>query len=152
MFMDLACLFILHVFSKHNIPSYVISNIGSEFVLNFFHSLGTALDIWLHFTSGYHPKDDGQTECINQTLKQYLYVYCNYQQDNWSELLLLVEFTYNNIPSATTGISLFFTNKRYYPNITVYPEYNIAFSQAHDFTIDLDKLQSTLKAEISMVQ
>jgi len=77
--MDLACLFVLHVFSKHGVPSYVTSDRGSEFVLNFFQSLGTALNMWLHFTSGYHPEGDGQTECTNQTLKQYLYVYYNYQ-------------------------------------------------------------------------
>ena len=76
---DLARLFVLHVFSKHGVPSHVTSNRGSEFVSNFFRSLGTALNIWLHFTSGYHPKDDGQTKCMNQTLEQYLCVYCNYQ-------------------------------------------------------------------------
>ena len=48
----------------------------------FFWSLGTALDMQLHFTSGYHPKGDGQTKRTNQTLEQYLHVYCNYQQDN----------------------------------------------------------------------
>jgi len=79
---DLAQLFVLHVFSKHSIPSHVTSDRGSEFVSNFFQSLGTALNMWLHFTSGYHPKGDGQTEHTNQTLEQYLYVYCNYQQDN----------------------------------------------------------------------
>ena len=78
MFMDLAHLFVLHVFSKHGISSYVTSNKGSEFVSNFFLSLGTALDMQLHFTSGYHPKDDKQTKCTNQTLEQYLCVYCNY--------------------------------------------------------------------------
>jgi len=104
----------------------------------------------LHFTSGYHPKGDGQTECTNQTLEQYLYVYCNYQQDNWSELLSLVEFAYNNAPSATTGVSLFFANKGYHSNITVHPERNIASSRACDFTVDLDELQSTLKTENSM--
>jgi len=77
---DLAHLFILHVFSKYGIPSHIISNRGSEFVSNFFHFLGTALDMWLHFTSGYHSKDNRQTEHTNQTLKQYLHVYCNYQQ------------------------------------------------------------------------
>jgi len=76
--MDLACLFVLHMFSKHGIPSHVTSNRGSEFVSNFFCFLGTALNIWLHFTSDYHPKDDGQTECMNQILEQYLCVYCNY--------------------------------------------------------------------------
>ena len=150
--MDLACLFILHVFSKHGIPSHVTSDRGLEFVSNFFWSLGTALDMRLYFTSGYHPEGDGQTKCTNQTLEQYLHVYCNYQQDNWSELLSLMEFAYNNAPSATTGVSPFFANKGYHPNITVHPECNIASSWACNFVIDLDELQNTLKAEISAAQ
>jgi len=76
----------------------------------------------LHFTLGYHLQADGQTKCTNQTLEQYLHVYCNYQQDNWSSLLPLVEFAYNNAPNTTTGISPFFTNKGYHPNLSVYPE------------------------------
>jgi len=79
---DLACLFILHVFSKHSVSSHIISNRSSKFVSNFFCSLGTALDMRLHFTSGYHSKGDRQTKYMNQTLKQYLWIYCNYQQDN----------------------------------------------------------------------
>jgi len=146
---DLAHLFVLHVFSKHGVPSHVTSDRGLEFVSNFFRSLGTALDMQLHFTSGYHPEGDGQTKRTNQTLEQYLCVYCNYQQDNWSELLPLAEFAYNNAPSATTGVFPFFANKGYHPNITVHPKHDIASSQAHDFTIDLNELQSTLKAEIS---
>jgi len=82
----------------------------------------------LYFTSDYHPKGDRQTERTNQTLEQYLHVYCNYQQDNWSELLPLIDFAYNNALSATTSISLFFANKGYHPNITIYPECDIAFS------------------------
>ena len=71
---DLAQLFVLHVFSKHGIPSHVTSDRGSEFVSHFFQSLGTALDMKLHFTSGYHPEGDGQTERTNQTLEQYIQV------------------------------------------------------------------------------
>ena len=63
-----------------------------------------------------------------------------------------MEFVYNNAPSATTGVSPFFANKGYYLNITVHPECDIAFSWACDFTVDLDELQSTLKAEISVAQ
>jgi len=48
--------------------------------------------------------------------------------------------------------SPFFANKGYHPNITVHPECNIASFQARDFAIDLDKLQSTLKAEIFTAQ
>ena len=63
-----------------------------------------------------------------------------------------MEFAYNNAPSATTSVSPFFTNKGYHPNITVHPKHNIASSRAHDFAIDLDELQSTLKVEISTAQ
>ena len=77
--MDLTCLFILHVFSKYNIPFYVTSNRDSEFVSNFFYFLGTTLNIQLYFTLGYCPEGNGQTEHTNQTLKQYLHVYYNYQ-------------------------------------------------------------------------
>jgi len=149
---ELACLFVTHVFSKHGVPSHVMSDRGSEFVSHFFHSLGTALDIRLHFTSGYHPEANGQAEWTNQTLEQYLRLYCNYQQDNWSELLPLAKFAYNNAPSVTTGVSLFFANKGYHPNLIVYPERDIASSHARDFIVDLDELQSTLKEEITRAQ
>ena len=65
MSIDLAYLFIFHVFFKHNVPSHITSNRGSEFLSNFFQSLGTALNIQLHFTSGYHSEGDGQTERMN---------------------------------------------------------------------------------------
>ena len=103
-------LFVLHVFSKHGIPSHITSNCGSEFVSAFFHSLRKVLDMKLHFTSSCHPKGDGQTERANQTLEQYLQVYCNYQKNNWSNLLLLAEFTYNNTLNATMGLTPFYTN------------------------------------------
>ena len=51
-----------------------------------------------------------------------------------------MKFTYNNTLSATTGVSPFFANKRYYLNITVYPEHNIASFWACNFTIDLNEL------------
>ena len=121
-FEDLAMLFVMHVFSKHGIPEHVTSNHSPKSISHFFCSLGKALDMKLHFTSGYHPEGDGQTEWTNQTLEQYLWIFCNYQQDNWYTLLLLVEFAYNNTPSATTRISPFFTNKGYHLNLTVHPE------------------------------
>ena len=69
---QLAQLFLAHVFSKHGVPSHVTSDQGTEFVSHFFRSLGKLLQMELHFTLGYHPEGDGQTECINQVLEQYL--------------------------------------------------------------------------------
>ena len=59
---ELAQLFLLHVFSKHGVSAHVTSDHGMEFVSHFFCLLGKALDMKLHFTSGYHPKGDRQTE------------------------------------------------------------------------------------------
>ena len=98
----------------------------------------------LHYTSGYHPEGDGQTEHTNQTLEQYLRVYCNYQQDNWASLLPLAEFAYNNAPSATTGISPFFGNKGYHLNLAIHPERDLASSRAQDFVVDLAQLHREL--------
>jgi hypothetical protein len=123
---QLAELLVLHIFSKHGIPSHCTSDRDSEFVSHFFRSLGTALDMRLHFTSGYHPQADGQTERVNQTLEQYLRTFCNFQQDNWSSLLPLAEFAYNNALNETTGVSPFFANKGYHPNLTVHPERDMA--------------------------
>ena len=64
----------------------------------------------------------------------------------------LSEFAYNNALSTTTSVSSFFANKGYHPNITVHPKHDIASSWARDFAVDLNELQSTLKAEISMAQ
>ena len=146
---ELAKLFLLHVFSKHRVLAHVTSDCGTEFVSHFFQSLGKALNMCLHFTSGYHLEGDGQTEHSNQTLKQYLHIYSNYQQDNWAELLLLAEFAYNNTPSATTGVSPFFANKGYHPNISVFPEHDMTSTQAREYTVDLDSLHQFLWEEMA---
>ncbi|GJF00601.1 related to transposon-encoded proteins [Phanerochaete sordida] len=91
-------------------------------------------------------------QCTNQTLKQYPQMYCNYQQNNWSELLSLAEFTYNNAPSETIGISPFYANKEYHPNLTVYPECDIAFACARNFAVDLHELHFELRKQIAKSQ
>jgi RNase H-like domain found in reverse transcriptase/Reverse transcriptase (RNA-dependent DNA polymerase)/Integrase zinc binding domain/Chromo (CHRromatin Organisation MOdifier) domain len=149
---QLAQLFIIHVFSKHGVPSNVTCDRGSKFVSHFFRSLGTALDMKLRFTSGYHPEANGQTERVNQTLEQYLRVYCNYQQTNWSQLLPLAEFSYNNAPHATTKISPFFANKGYHPTITVHPERDLTSALARDLSVNLDELHAELRTQIAAAQ
>ena len=89
---------------------------------------------------------------MNQMLEQYLRIYCNYQQDNWSELLPLAEFSYNNAPNATTGVSPFFTNKGYHPNISVHLEWDLTSKRAQEYSIDLDSLHQFLQEEMAHAQ
>ncbi len=84
-------------------------------------------------------------------LEQYLYIYYNYQQNNWSDLLLLAKSIYNNTPSATTSVSVFFTNKDYHISITIYLERDIALSYTYEFVINFNKLQDALKIEIFII-
>src|SRR5260221_5700622 len=145
-------MFLTHVFSKHATPGHITSNHGMEFISNFFGSLGSLLNMKLHFTSGYHPEGDGQMEQINQVLEQYLHAYTNYQQDNWAPLLPPVEFAYNNAASMTTGVSPFFMNKGYHLRLTIDPIAPSSSLEAQRYVMDLDQLHSQLKASIMEAQ
>src|ERR1700720_1453928 len=52
---ELAQPFVIHVSSKHEIPSHVTADRGVEFISHFFRSLGNPLNMKFHYTSGYPP-------------------------------------------------------------------------------------------------
>jgi len=52
---------------------------------------------------------------MNQTLEAYLCIFCNYNQDNPFDLLLLAEFTYNNATQESTKMSPFYANYGLHP-------------------------------------
>jgi hypothetical protein len=56
-----------------------------------------------------------QTERVNQVLEADLREYCNYEQNDWAELLPLVEFTFNNSFSSATSLSPFYANYGFHP-------------------------------------
>src|SRR5260370_41527292 len=106
----------------------------------------------LHFTLGYHLEGDRQMECTNQVLEQYLWIYMNYQQDNWAMLLLMAEFAYNNAMNAMMGVSPFFVNKGYHPEFTADPQANTSSAEVQTFMADLEHIQAELKENIAQAQ
>ena len=56
------------------------------------------------------------------------------------------------MPSATTGITPFFANKGYHPNLTVHPEHDLASACARDFVTDLNELHRELRQHIADAQ
>ncbi len=141
---DVADAFVSHVFSKHGIPLHVSSDRRLEFTSHFFRSLGSLLRMHLHFTSSHHPSANGQVKWVKSTLEQYLQIYCNYKQDNWSMLLLLAEFAYNNAPHATTGVLPFFATCSYDPLIAVYPDAEVTDLRTKHFTMNFDEVHKFL--------
>ena len=114
-----AKLFIANVFSKHGVPSDIVSDRGNKFTSLFWKALSNGLGIQQNLSTAYHPQTDGQTERVNQIIETYLRLYINYQQDNWSSFLPLAEFAYNNSPHSATGESPFFLNKGYHPTLDI---------------------------------
>ena len=47
-------------------------------------------------------------------MKTYLQVFVNFEQNNWAQLLLMAEFTYNNAKNANTGYTPFKFNCGYH--------------------------------------
>jgi len=85
------------------------------------HSLTNLLGIQQKVSTAFHLQTDGQTEYINAIVEQYLQGYCNYQQDNWSELISMAEFSYNNTLSTTLEITQFYAMYGNNPHYQINP-------------------------------
>jgi len=106
------------------------------------------LGIKANLSTAYHPETNGQTKWVNQILEQYLWVYVNYQQDNWVNLLPLAEFAYNNTLHSVTLVTPFFTNKGFHPKLKVSLE-SVVSDTAHQVTTDLMELHLHLCDQVS---
>jgi len=97
-----ARLFLHQVWKLHGLPKCVISDRGPQFIARFTKELYCLLGIKLVSSTAWHPQTDRQTERVNQELDQYLRLFVNERQDDWYDLLPMVEFQHNNhIHSAT---------------------------------------------------
>jgi len=114
-----ADLYLRHVFKNHGLPRDIVSDRGPQFVSKFTRALLDLCDIKGNRSTAFHPESDGQTERVNQTLEQYLRIYCDYHQDDWNQLLPLSEFVYNNTKNVSTGMSPFYANYGYHPRHTM---------------------------------
>jgi hypothetical protein len=55
----------------------------------------------------FHPQMDGESEWVNQEIKQYLCICENFQQNDWASLLPIIEFAHNAWPYHSTQKSPF---------------------------------------------
>src|SRR5882724_1301133 len=145
---DLARIFLSQVFAKHGTLTDIVSDRGKHFISRFWRSLCQLLGINANLLMAYHPETDGQTERVNQILEQYLWVYINYQQDSWVNLLLLAEFACNNTSHSATMVTPFFANKGFHPKLEVSLE-PVVSEAAHQVATDLKELHLYLRNQIS---
>lgn len=111
----LATAFFDAIASQHGLPSAILSDRGSKFTSIFWRALSRRLDMRLRLSTSYQPQTDGQTERTNQALEHYLRIHCEYQQKDWSSLLGLASFAYNNTVHTATRMTPFYANYGYHP-------------------------------------
>ena len=102
-----AQLYLDNVWRCTGLPRQVISDRGSQFTSKVMQEIWNKLGVKSTMSTAFHPQTDGETERVNQELKQYLRVFCNYQVDNWANLIPFMEFTHNARAHSTTGHSPF---------------------------------------------
>jgi len=150
---DLAYHFLRQVIRPHGLPSSIVSDRGSLFTSDFWRRVTEALRISCNLSTAFHPQTDGQTERANTTLKQYLWTYCNYQQDDWERLLPIAEFCYNNTQTGTTRITPFFANYGYHPRfLPNLGTRNEETPEVSEYVAALRRLHEELRAEIKEAQ
>jgi len=118
---ELARMFFDQVICKRGIVDNIVTDRGKEFTSRFWNRVCSLLCINHRLSTAFHPQTDGQTERQNQTMEQYLRAFCNYEQDNWVELLPLDQFAYNNSIHHSTCMTPFWANYHYHPSMQFKP-------------------------------
>jgi hypothetical protein len=105
-------LYLTHVWKLHELLEAMLSDCGPQFIVDFMCELYHLLDIHMALSTAYHLQTNGQTECVNQELEQYICLFVNEHQDNWDELIPMAEFQYNNHIHSMTQTIPFMVNHR----------------------------------------
>jgi hypothetical protein len=103
------------VVRDHGLPRRIIHDRDTRFMSKYIKELFTILGTKQNPSTAYHPQTDGQTERMNQNIKQYLRAFISYRQDDWKEWLSTAEFAYNNSIHAATQQTPFFLNYGQHP-------------------------------------
>jgi len=99
-----------NVWRLYRLPESVVSDRGLQFAAWLTKELNRMLGIKTKLSMVFHLQTDGQTECINQKLEQYLWFFVDHKQKDWPEWLALAKFTVNNKVHSTTNVSPFIAN------------------------------------------
>ena len=77
--------FIQNVFKLHELSDTIISDHRNQFIAIFWKMLCTQLRIKAWLSTVFHSETDNQMKNTNMIIKQYLWMYCSYLQDNWKK-------------------------------------------------------------------
>ena len=148
----LAKLFQDHVWKLHGLPESIVSDRGVQFAVGMIKKLNNLLGIQTKLLTAYHSQTNRQTERINQELEQYLRVFIDHRQEQWSDWLGTAEFAYNNKIHSTTKILPFKVNYGQNPRIGFKGRRKGKYEAAGKFVEKMKKIQEKAKVMLGKVQ
>jgi len=123
-----------------------------QFVVEIMRELNNLLGIQTKLLTAYYPQTDGQTERINQELKQYLRVFINHRQEQWLDWLGMVEFAYNNKIYTATKTLPFKVNYSQNPSLGFEGRRKGKYKAVGKFVEKMKKIQEEAKAALGKAQ
>jgi len=148
----LARLFRDQMWKLHGLPKSIILDRGVQFAAGMIKELNNLLGIQTKLLTAYHPQTDGQTERINQELKQYLRVFIDHRQEQWPDWLGTAEFAYNNKIHVATKALSFKVNYGQDPRMGFEGRRKGKHEVAGRFVEKMRKIQEEAKAALGKAQ
>lgn len=71
--LSMAKLFMQHIYKLHGLSTALVSDRDKIFTSQLWRELFLLAGVDLYLSSAYHPQSDGQIECVNQCMEQYLH-------------------------------------------------------------------------------
>lgn len=101
----MANLFIQWVYRFGHTPESIVSDRGPQFVSSFWSEFCRIIGVKVKLSTAYHKQTDGQTEIMNKYIDQRLRPFVSYYQDNWSDLLPMIDRAQMTLPHSAIGMA-----------------------------------------------
>ena len=148
----LARLFRGNIWKLHGLSKSIILDRGSQFAAEIIWELNRMLEIKSKLSTVFHLQTNRQTERVNQELEQYLRMFINYRQEQWSDWLGTAEFVYNNKVHSSTKTLPFKANYRQDSRIGFEVRRKEKYKGAEKFMTQIKEIQEEAKAALEKAQ
>jgi len=99
---EVAQVYLDHVFKHHGWPRSIVSDRDPIFLSHFWQALFALHRTNLLLSSNYHPQTDGQTEVLNWCPETYLRCMTSDEPKEWSKWLPMAQWWYNTTYHSAT--------------------------------------------------
>jgi hypothetical protein len=135
---ETAQLYIDHIWKRTRLLKQVILDQCPQFASKVMQEIWEKLSVKSSLSTAFHLQTDGETEWVNQELEQYLHIFCNFQADNWAQLLPFMEFTHN-------------AQYRYQPKFIPPAKFTTVIPTVEEQLHSLDQIWSKVTATLKVV-